>query len=303
MDRIDAMRAYAQVVESGSFTRAANALGLNKGSLSRAVLGLERHLGARLLDRTTRSVAPTPEGLAYYRRACEIVRRIDDAEAQAAASRASPAGRLRVEVPVALGRLLLIPEIRGFLERCPRIALEIGCTDRSVDLLAEGVDCALRGGALPDSSLVARSAGAVPFVLCAAPRYVGEHGLPAAPADLAQHRQIGHLPLGQRVAAEIQLERDGQAVVAALPSRFVTNDSGAVLAAGLDGLGLIRVARFVAEYHLASGALIEVLPGWRCRALPLHLVAPTSRMRTARVQAFIDWVVPLLARRLAATVP
>ena len=300
MDRLDAMRAYTQVVECGSFTQAALALALHKATVSQSVQQLERGLGVRLLDRTTRSVVPTAEGLAYYRRACEILRQVDEAEALSRAARASPGGRLRVDVPVALARLVLVPEIRGFLERYPKIALEIGCTDRTVDLLGEGVDCALRGGDLPDSSLVGRRVGAVPFVLCAAPRYIDERGLPAEPAELAHHLQVGYLPARGGEAPELRLMRDGRALVAELPNRFVTNDSGALLAAGLDGLGIIRIARFVASHHLASGALIEVLPGWQCPELALNLVTPTARQRTVRVQAFIDWVVPVLARRLGA---
>jgi len=300
MDRFDAMRAYVQVVESGSFTRAARALNLHKATVSQQVQLLEEKLGARLLTRTTRSVAPTAEGLVYHQRACAILQQVEEAEAMLRKGTGSPGGRLRVEVPVAIGRLVLVPEIRGFLERYPRITLELGCTDRTVDLVKEGVDCALRGGELPDSTLVSRRVGDVAFVLCAAPRYIDEFGLPEQPDDLSAHARVGYVPTSSGEVRDVRLTRGERTLDVAMPTRFVTTDSGALLSAGLDGLGIIQVAEFVASHHLASGALIRVLPTWRSPALPLHLVTLTSRQRTARVQAFMEWAQALLARRLGS---
>jgi LysR family transcriptional regulator for bpeEF and oprC len=298
MDRFDAMRAYVQVVDTGSFTRAARALGLHKSTVSDQVGRLEERLGARLLARTTRSVVPTAEGLAFHRRAGAILQQVDEAEALLRTGRHAPSGRLRVDVPVAIGRLVLVPEIRGFLERYPRISLELGCTDRVVDLVREGVDCAIRGGDLPDSTLVARRVGDVAFVLCAAPRYVDEHGLPAEPEALARHVGVGYLPPGASAVRDIRLTRGERTVDVAMPSRFVTTDSAAVLNAGLDGLGIIQIAEHVAAHPLASGALLRVLPAWRSPSLPLHLVVPSARQRTARVLAFMDWAQQVLTRRL-----
>lgn len=300
MDRFDAMRAYVQVVECGSFTKAAQALVLHKATISQQVQQLEDKLAVRLLTRTTRSVVPTAEGMAYYQRSCTILQQLDEAEAMLRKGTSSPGGRLRVEVPVALGRLVLVPEIRSFLERYPRINLELGCTDRTVDLVKEGVDCALRGGDLPDSTLVSRRIGEVPFVLCAAPRYVDEHGLPEQPEELVRHARIGYMPALKGEVRDVRLSRGDQTLEVAMPTRFVTTDSGALLSAGLDGLGIIQIAEFVASHHLASGALIRALPTWRCPSLPLHMVAPTRRQRTARVQAFMEWAQALLARRFAA---
>ena len=300
MDRFDAMRAYVQVVESGSFTHAARALNLHKATVSQQVQLLEDKLGTRLLTRTTRSVSPTAEGLAYHQRAIAILQQVDEAEAMLRRGTGSPVGRLRVEVPVAIGRLVLVPEIRGFLERYPRITLELGCTDRTVDLVKEGVDCALRGGELPDSTLVTRRVGDVAFVLCAAPRYIDEYGLPEQPEDLTEHARVGYVPTSSGEVRDVRLTRGERTLDVAMPTRFVTTDSGALLSAGLDGLGIIQVAEFVASHHLASGALIRVLPTWRSPALPLHMVTPTSRQRTARVQAFMAWAQALLARRLGS---
>jgi len=300
MDRLDAMRSYAQIVDSGSYTKAARQLNLHKATLSQQVRQLEDRLGTRLLTRTTRAVAPTAEGLAYYQHACAILQQVDEVETQLRKGTGAPAGHLRVDVPVAMGRLVFAPEVRHFLERYPKITLELGCSDRAVDLIQEGVDCALRGGALPDSRLAARGVGNLRFVLCAAPRYIDEHGLPDTPDDLARHHQVGFVAASTGKVRPIQLTRSGQTVELDVPARLVTTDSAAALSAGLDGLGIIQLAEFVASHYLTSGALVPVLPGWQSQSLPLHLVTPTTRKRTARVQAFMDWAHALLSRRLGS---
>jgi len=212
----------------------------------------------------------------------------------------APAGHLRVDVPVAMGRLVFAPEIRDFLERYPRITLELGCTDRSVDLVQAGLDCALRGGNLPDSGLAARRVGALRFVLCAAPPYIEHHGLPETPEQLMRHHQVGYLLASSGRLRPVTLLRAGRSVEVDVPARLVTTDSAVALSAGLDGLGLVVVAEFVASHHLASGALVRVLPGWECPTLALHLVTPSTRKRAARVSAFMDWAQALLRRRLGA---
>lgn len=285
-------------MDAGSVTRAARQLDLHKATVSQQIQQLEERLGVRLLTRTTRSVAATAEGLAYYPQALAILQQVDEAEAMLRIGAGAPSGHLRVNVPVAMGRLVFAPEMRVFLERHPRLSLELGCSDRSVDLVREGVDIVLRGGELPDSQLSARPVGALRFVLCAAPNYIDRHGLPDSPADLARHHQIGYLLASTGRLRPVRLERDGQVVEQEVPARFVTTDSAAALSAGLDGLGLIVLAEFVAAHQLASGALLPVLPGWRCPSLPLHLVTPSARKRTARVQVFMDWAQALLRRRL-----
>lgn len=298
MDRFDAMRSFVQVVESRSYTLAARQLSLHKATVSQHVQQLEHKLGARLLARTTRSVVPTEEGLAYHRHACAILQQVDEMETQLRKGAHAPAGHLRVDVPVAMGRLVFAPEIGGFLERYPKITLELGCSDRAVDLVQAGVDCALRGGALPDSRLSARRVGDLRFVLCAAPHYIDRHGLPESPEQLARHHQVGYVLASTGKLRPVTLTREARRAEFDVPARFVTTDSAAALSAGLDGLGVIVLAEFVAAHHLASGALVRVLPGWQCPSLPLHLVAPTTRRRAARIQAFMDWAHALLLRRL-----
>lgn len=298
MDRFDAMRAFVQVLESGSYTKAALQLNLHKATVSQQIQQLEDRLGTRLLTRTTRSVTPTQEGLTYYQHACTIVQQVDEVETILRKGTSAPAGHLRVDVPVAMGRLVFAPEIRHFLERYPKITIELGCTDRAVDLVREGVDCALRGGQLPDSRLSARRVGDLRFVLCAAPHYIEQHGLPQAPDELPRHHQIGYVLASTGKLRPVTLGRDGRETEFDVPARFVTTDSAAALSAGLDGLGIVVLAEFVASHHLTSGALVRVLPGWSCPSLPLHLVTPTARRRAARVQAFMDWAHALLLRRM-----
>jgi LysR family transcriptional regulator for bpeEF and oprC len=192
------------------------------------------------------------------------------------------------------------PEIRSFLERYPRITLELGCTDRTVDLVQAGVDCALRGGELPDSGLSARRVGNLRFVLCAAPRYIDEHGLPETPQRLAEHHQVGYVLASTGKLRPVTLLGEGGRIDVDVPARLITTDSAAALSAGLDGLGLIVLAEFVASHYLASGSLVRVLPGWQSPPLPLHLITPTARRRAARVQVFMDWAHVLLSRRLGA---
>lgn len=298
MDRFDAMRAFVRVLESGSYTKAALQLNLHKATVSQQIQQLEDRLGTRLLTRTTRSVTPTQEGLTYYQHACIIVQQVDEVETMLRKGTSAPAGHLRVDVPVAMGRLVFAPEIRHFLERYPKITIELGCTDRAVDLVREGVDCALRGGQLPDSRLSARRVGDLRFVLCAAPHYIEQHGLPQAPDELPRHHQIGYVLASTGKLRPVTLGRDGRETEFDVPARFVTTDSAAALSAGLDGLGIVVLAEFVASHHLTSGALVRVLPGWSCPSLPLHLVTPTARRRAARVQAFMDWAHALLLRRM-----
>jgi LysR family transcriptional regulator for bpeEF and oprC len=298
MDLFEAMRAFVHVVESGNYTKAALLLNLHKATVSEQIQQLEDKLGTRLLTRTTRSVTPTVEGLAYYQRACAILQQIDETEAALRKSSTSPEGPLRVEVTMLIGRLVVVAEIRSFIERYPKITLELGCTDRVVDLIKEGVDCAVRGGELPDSGLSARRIGDLRFVVCAAPGYIEEYGVPRQPEELAHHTQVGRRSASTGKTRPIRLIREGRPFDVIVPARFVTTDSSAMLTAGLNGIGIIQLDEFTASQHLDSGALVRVLPSWRCASLPINLVTPTSRKRAARVQAFMDWAHALLLRRL-----
>jgi LysR family transcriptional regulator for bpeEF and oprC len=178
------------VVDSGGFTRAAEVLRMPKATVTTLVQGLEAHLGVKLMNRTTRRVSVTADGAAYYERCVRILAEVEETESTLSRTRAAPSGRLRVDVPSSLGRQVLVPALPQFFDRYPEIRLELGCSDRQVDLIEEGVDCVVRGGYPADSSLVARRVASHPFVTCATPSYLERYGVPLHPRDLARHRCI-----------------------------------------------------------------------------------------------------------------
>ncbi len=293
MDRFEAMRLFTRIVERRSFTQAAADLALPRSTATEAVQQLEARLGVRLLQRTTRSVAPTLDGEAYYRRCLKLLDELDETEN--AFRRASPRGELRVDVQGALARRFLLPGLPAFLATYPELRLRMTEGDRLVDLVAEGVDCVLRLGAPADSHMAARRVALLAEVTCAAPAYIDRHGAPASPADLARHRMVGFArPDGGWHPLEVT---EGDAVrQVQVPADVVVSSAESSLAMGLLGLGLIQVPRYRADEHLASGALVEVLTAHPPTPTPVHLLWPRDRQLSARTRVFIDWA----AERLKA---
>ena len=298
MDRIEAMRSFVQVVETGSFTRAAAALGRHKATVSDQVAQLERALGASLLTRTTRTVVPTAEGRQYARKAATILAQCDEAEAALRAPVRHPQGVLKVEIPLPIGHMLVVPQIQSFLARYPRIVLDLNCTDRISDLVREGVDCVVRGGELPDSSLVCRKLCDVEFALFASPAYLTRHGIPQQPGDLAGHHMIGYRNAASQEVQAVRLTRQDQSVELDPPKRLIVSDSITLLQAGMAGLGIVQASNYAVAQHLRAGTLVRVLPDWRGRTMPLSLLSPGHRFRTTRVQVFMDWIQDVLLRSL-----
>lgn len=301
MDRIDALRSLVQVFDSGNYTAAADALRLHKSTISQHVHALERHFGVRLFTRTTRSLTPTPEGHNLHAHALQILQRMDDAERALRPMRSTARGHLRVESPVALGRLVIAPALPQFLAQHPGLTLELGCVDGRVDLIRQGVDCAIRSGALPDSTLVCRTLGAIRFGLYASQAYVQRAGLPSAPEVLARHPMVAYRPPGAARPETLPLWRLGAPegpVPVPLSGCSSTTDSGCALQWILAGGGIGLLSEFVAAS--VGSSLVRVLPEWRGPTLPLHLVTPGTRLRLARVQAFLDWVEATLRERLGS---
>ncbi|WP_240633912.1 LysR family transcriptional regulator [Caulobacter flavus] len=287
------MRLFTRVVERRSFTQAAADLALPRSTATEAVQQLEARLGVRLLQRTTRSVAPTLDGEAYYRRCLKLLDELDETEN--AFRRASPRGELRVDVQGALARRFLLPGLPAFLATYPELRLRMTEGDRLVDLVAEGVDCVLRLGTPSENNMAARRVALLPEVTCAAPAYVERRGAPASPADLARHRMVGFArPDGGWHPLEVT---EGDAVrQVQVPADVVVSSAESSLAMGLLGLGLIQVPRYRADEHLASGALVEVLATHPPTPTPVHLLWPRDRQLSARTRVFIDWA----AERLKA---
>lgn len=296
MDRIEAMRSLVQVVELGSFTRAAAALGRHKATVSDQVAALEQALGVVLLTRTTRTVVPTTEGLDYARKAALILAQLDEADAALRTTVRHPQGVLRVEMPTPIGHVLVVPEVHHFLTRYPRVSLELNCNDRRSDLIQDGVDCVLRAGELPDSSLVCRPLGRLEFALYASPAYLARQGVPKDPEDLSRHQFIGYRNAADQRPQAVQLSQGPRTVTVNASMRLVVSDAVSVVRAAVAGLGVVHATSFAVSRHLRAGALVPVLPEWQGRRVPLSLLATRGRFRTARVQVFMDWLQELLQR-------
>jgi len=291
MDQIAAMRAFIRVVEAGTFSRAADLLEMPKPTVTKLIQQLEAHLRTRLLNRTTRRVGVTPDGAAYYERAVALLSDLDEIDGSMARSQASPSGRLRVDVPSSLALYSLIPALPDFFARYPDIQLDLGVTDRPVDLLAENVDCAIRGGDLVDPMLIARRIGEVRLMLCASPSYLQQHGMPQHPRELQDgHRVIGYFSArtGRRVAFD--LERGEERYDLDLPYFVAVNDSTAYLAAGLAGMGITQTIEPMVMPYIESGALVRVLPEWHSAPIVLHVVYSPNRHLSSRLRVFVDWV-------------
>jgi LysR family transcriptional regulator for bpeEF and oprC len=289
------MEVFVQVVDAGGFTRAADMMQLPKASVSTMVAALEKSLSVKLLHRTTRSVSVTSDGAAYYERCLQILSDVREAEDSLSRNRASPRGRLRVDSSTSIATDIIIPALPDFFARYPDIALELGCGDRPVDLVEEGVDCAIRGGILPDSNLVARRVGVLQFVTCAAPAYLKTHGVPRHPDDLARHRCINFFSSKTGKIFEWDFARGDETLVFATPSNFAVNDSVAYMRAGLSGLGIMQASSYAADAHIAAGTLERVLADWSTTPLPINVVYPQNRHLSAKVRVFVEWVADLFA--------
>jgi len=297
MDQLSAMRVFLRVVETGSFTGASAALGMPKATVSNLIQNLETHLQTKLLNRTTRRVMVTTDGALYYERANQIVTEIDELDGSLSHSRMSPSGRLRVEMSGAFADLLIIPELNDFHEKYPDINVDLGVGDRTVDYLAENVDCALRAGSPGNASLIARRVGEMGLVACAAPAYIERFGMPEHPSDLeAAHHCVNYFLAQINRIMPFEFTRDGETLE--INSRYIlsVNDARSYLAAALSGLGVAPLACFMAREPIARGQLVPVLTDWHIEPVPLYIVYPPNRHLSNKVRVFVDWVVRLLAR-------
>lgn len=302
MDKLRSIEAFVRVNELGSFTRAAEALHVPKGTVTKLVQELEAQLRIKLLHRTTRKLSLTDDGMAYLEGAQRVLADLADLEGQVTRAVARPRGRLRVDVPAAAGRHVLAPALPAFFDQHPEIEIELGSSDRPVDLLAEGVDVVIRGGLTHDDALVARALGAFEVITCAAPAYLQRHGTPSSPQSL---RDDGHVAVNFFSAKtgrvfDFDFARDGQTLAFTLPHRAAANDADTHVALGVAGLGLMQLPRTRHVQALVDGRqLVPVLPDWSAGALPLFVMYPRHRHLSARLRVFVDWVLALYAREFA----
>lgn len=301
MDQIESMRIYVRVAELGGFTAAADDLGLLKTSVSNAIRQLEAKVGTRLLHRTTRKVRMTQDGQTYYERCKDLLADLDELHALVGASGpADVRGRLRVDLPLAAAREIVIPRLPDFLQRHPGVEIELSSTDRRVDIVREGFDCVLRVGAIGEQNVVAVPLGELRQINCASRDYLARYGVPQTPEDLAGHRLIEYAQsLGSRAAGfEYVPTPEVASVFVPVPSVVTVNNSDAYHQACLAGLGIVQLPDYGVRPHLAAGTLVEILPDYRPPPLPVTLIYAHRRHLPLRVRAFIDWLRPVLTEGL-----
>lgn len=297
---LDQMRVFARVVQAGSFTRAAEALDTQKSHVSRVIAQLERELGVKLIDRTTRTQALTEFGREFHERAVGILGAVDDTLRMADLARAEPRGVLRLTCGVEFGQLAAGAWIDEYLARHPQVSVEAEYTSRVIDLVHEGFDVAIRIGEVPESRLVARRLGQLEYALFASPAYARAHGLPAEPAGLRDHALVMFAPGARRLAWDLSPAGDGEGLRITGPARLRVNNSFAVRDAVLRGLGIGQLPLLIAAEAGVRERLVRVLPGWSTAPVPVHAVYPSSRYLTPKVRAFIDLALDRLPQQTQA---
>lgn len=297
MDKLDAMRAFVRIADTGSFTRAADSLGMSRASLTQLVQQLEARLRVKLLHRTTRKVSVTADGAIYYDHVVRMLDELAHVESGLPGAASEPHGRIRIDVPSPFAALVLMPALPRFYAAYPRIAFDIGASDRKVDLIDANVDCVIRGGDITDQSLVARRIGNLALGVFAAPGYLARHGTPTHPDEVAAapHR-IVRFRWGQRGDSfPYALHRDGETVRLAGDDLVSIDDGNAYLAAGVAGLGVLWLPEYMAAPCVANGTLVRLFADWQADTMPLSIAYPPNRHLSRKVRVFIDWAATLLS--------
>ncbi len=294
MDKIHAMQLFIRVAELESFSRAADSMGLPKGSVSRQIQALENGLGTQLLHRTTRRVSLTQDGMVYYERAKDLLTNMEELDGLFLHDPASVSGRIRVDMPSNVARNLVIPKLPLFLQQYPGIELELSSSDRLVDVIREGFDCVVRVGTLKDSGLIARPLGRLSVINCASPDYLSRFGYPDGLDDLTSHAVVHYAThLGTRPQGFEYY--DGEATHWVKTGGVLTvNSTETYHASALAGLGIIQVPRVGVRDALRAKKLLEILPQYRARPMPVSLIYPHRRNLSRRVHLFMAWLTEIM---------
>ena len=297
MDRFDAMQAFARVVEAGSFTKAADTLHMSKTTVTQLVQQLEARLRVKLLNRTTRKVNVTADGAVYYERVLQLLADMDDAETSLSGASTLPRGRLRVDVPSPLASMILVPALPAFYARYPDIQIDMGVSDRIVDMIDENVDCVVRGGELTDQSLMARRVGDLPLGVFAAPSYLARVGTPAHPLELedSHHRIVGFLWARTGKPLPYAMRRHLESLQIKGRYALAVDDGNAYLAAGLAGLGVLWLPTYMSQAFVDRGELVPLFEDWSLDPMPLYVAFPPNRHISLKLRVFIEWVAELMA--------
>ncbi|MBV7404755.1 LysR family transcriptional regulator [Enterobacter sp. ENT03] len=294
MDKVYAMQLFTRVAELESFTRAAESLGLPKGSVSRQIQALENHLGTQLLHRTTRRVQLTQDGMVYYERAKDLLINLDELDGLFLHDPSTLSGRLRVDMPVAVAKNVVIPRLPAFVQQYPGIEIELSSSDRLVDVIREGFDCVVRVGTLKDSGLIARPLGKLSVINCASPDYLARFGYPETLDDLSGHAVVHYaVNLGTRPQG-FELYRDNATQWIKTGGILTVNSTETYHAACLAGLGIIQAPRIGVREALRSRKLVEILPQYRAQPMPVSLIYPHRRNLSRRVHLFMEWLTDVM---------
>jgi DNA-binding transcriptional LysR family regulator len=289
MDRIQGVRLFIRVVDLGSFSKAAADMGIGQPSATKLVAQLEAKLGSRLLHRSTHGVAPTEIGLLYYEKCKLIAHHVEEAESVAALLQSQVQGGLRIGTSVAFGRRVLVPLVMRFMKLNPRLQIELSFEDRYVDLVAQGIDVAIRMGRLADSTLGARFLGMNPWVVVASPGYLAQRGVPQTPGELTGHDALIYSTV-QGDARWLFTGADGRLHPCAVRGPLRSNNLSALLAAARGGMGLAALPWYVAQESVKAGAVQPVLADWSLPSQEIHAVYPSPRLVPAKVSGFIEWL-------------
>lgn len=297
MDHLQAIRAFARVVETGGFNRAAESLQMPNATLSKSITALEKHLGVKLLERSTRRVSVSNDGAAYYERIRHLLTELDDVEATLGRAQRSPKGKLRVDTGGSTASGLLIPALPEFRARYPDIQVHLGVTDRTVDVIGENIDCAIRSTA-DDGALISRRIGSLAWTTCASPSYLERYGAPTHPEQLLEPRfpVVGYFSAHTGRAPPLHFLDHGVPLEVSPDCAVMVNESNAHLATGLVGLGIIHTLDFMVRPAIDRGELVPVLQEWRPAPLEVYIAYAPSRQLSTKVRVFVEWVSELYAR-------
>lgn len=290
MDRLDQMTVFARVAEMESFTGAARSLGLPKATVSFGVQQLEERLGVRLFHRTTRRVHLTQDGAVFYERCKDLLADVEDVETLFQRQPEALTGRIRVDMPSRMARLHVIPKLPEFLDQHPAVELELGCTDRAVDLVREGYDCVVRVGTISDSGLVSRRVGTYRLVNLASPGYLKRRGTPRSLEDLANHDLVHWASVLGAKPYGFEYEEGGEWKERPMNGRIAVNNAEAYFAACVAGFGIIQTPDVPNDDEMQRHHLVEVLPELRAKPMPVTILYPHRRQLPRRVRVFIDWL-------------
>jgi LysR family transcriptional regulator for bpeEF and oprC len=294
VDKLVAMQTFVRVVDTGTFTRAADLLGVPKSTVTRLVQMLEKEVGVKLLHRTTRQLTVTQEGAVYYEGAIRLLDQVGQLDASVASATKAPKGKIKVDVPGAIAYKVILPALPTFFAQYPSVQIDLSVGNRSIDLISENIDCVVRLGPLLNDFLIARPLGMLQMVTCASSVYLERHGMPSHPADLEKNHtliQIASPRSGRGFTDE--LHRDSEKMEIAGSHQISVNDSTAALISALAGLGVATTYDFLVREHVETGLLQRLFPDWNGDLVPAHVAYPANRHLAHKVRVFVDWVMAL----------